>query len=44
MDIIDIIEKKRYGQELSSDEISYFVKGYTNDEIYVPLIMIKTKK
>ena len=29
----DIIDKKKLGQELSDDEIAYFVKGFTNGEI-----------
>ena len=33
MNIIDIIDKKRLGKELSDEEIQYFIKGYTNDEI-----------
>lgn len=33
MRAVDIIEKKRDGIELSSQEIEYFVRGYTNGEI-----------
>ena len=33
MNIIDIIEKKKIKQELSTEEIYYFVNGFTNDEI-----------
>lgn len=33
MDIIDIIEKKRDGDELNREEIRYFVKGFTNGSI-----------
>ena len=33
MDIIDIIEKKKNGEELSKEEIKYFIDKYTNDEI-----------
>lgn len=33
MSIIDIIDKKRLGLELSNDEIKYFIEGYTNGEI-----------
>jgi len=33
MNIVDIIAKKRDGLELTTEEISYFVKGYTNKEI-----------
>ena len=29
----DIIDKKKLGQELSDDEIAYFVKGFTSGEI-----------
>lgn len=31
--IVDIIEKKRNGHELSEEEITYFIDGYTNDKI-----------
>ena len=31
--ILDIIEKKKNKQELTSQEIDFFVKGYTNNEI-----------
>jgi pyrimidine-nucleoside phosphorylase len=31
--IIELIEQKRDGGELSSEEIAWFVKAYTNDEI-----------
>ena len=33
MSIIDIINKKRLKQELTYEEIKYFVDGYVNDEI-----------
>lgn len=33
MNIIDVIEKKKNAEELSEDEITYFIKKYTNDEI-----------
>lgn len=33
MDMIEIIEKKKHGQDLSQEEISFFVEGYTNDTI-----------
>ena len=33
MNILDIIEKKKRGKELSGDEIDYFIKNYTSDEI-----------
>ena len=33
MRMVDIIAKKRYGKELSSEEISFFVKGYTDGTI-----------
>ncbi len=33
MNIIDIINKKREGYELTDEEIGYFVKGYTRGEI-----------
>ncbi len=33
MNIIDIIEKKKQGKELSSEEIDYFVQGYSKGEI-----------
>jgi pyrimidine-nucleoside phosphorylase len=33
MNIIDIIEKKKQGSELSSEEIEYFVQGYSKGEI-----------
>lgn len=33
MNIIDIIDKKRMGKELSEEEINYFIEGYTKDEI-----------
>ncbi|MFC2662658.1 MAG: thymidine phosphorylase [Eubacterium sp.] len=33
MDIIDIIEKTRDGDELTREEIRYFVKGFTNGSI-----------
>ena len=33
MNILDIIEKKKRGKELSGDEIDYFIKNYTSGEI-----------
>ena len=33
MRMYDIIAKKRYKQELTKEEIEFFVKGYSNDEI-----------
>lgn len=33
MNILDIIAKKRDKQELTKEEIEYFVKGYTNGEV-----------
>ncbi len=33
MNIIEIIDKKRLGKELSEKEIQYFIKGYTEGEI-----------
>ena len=33
MNILDIIAKKRDGNELSKEEIEYFVKGYTEEKI-----------
>lgn len=33
MNIIEIIDKKRLGKELSNEEIQYFIEGYTKDEI-----------
>lgn len=33
MRMIDIIEKKRNGLELTTDEIQFFIKGYTNGTI-----------
>lgn len=33
MNIIEIIEKKKAGKELSTEEIYFFVEGVTNDEI-----------
>lgn len=33
MDILQIIENKRDGQELNKEEIEYFIKGYTTGEI-----------
>lgn len=33
MQILDIIRKKKHGQELSKDEIEFFVNGYTKGEI-----------
>ena len=33
MNIIDIIAKKRDGKELNTDEINFFIKDYTNNNI-----------
>lgn len=33
MNIVDIINKKKYGLELTKEEINYFIKGYTIGEI-----------
>lgn len=33
MRVVDIIEKKKHGIELSAEEIDFIVQGYTNDEI-----------
>lgn len=33
MRIYDIIQKKRDGKELTTDEINFFINGYTNNEI-----------
>lgn len=33
MNILDIIEKKKNGDELSKEEIEYFITNYTNNEI-----------
>jgi len=33
MRMVDLIEKKRDGQELSTAEINFIIQGYTNDEI-----------
>lgn len=33
MRMVDIIEKKRNGEELTTEEISFFVEGYTNGTI-----------
>lgn len=33
MTILDVIEKKKNKQELSAEEINYFVEGFTNGEI-----------
>ena len=33
MNIIDIIVKKRDGKELNTDEINFFIKEYTNNNI-----------
>ncbi|MBD1222668.1 pyrimidine-nucleoside phosphorylase [Virgibacillus halodenitrificans] len=33
MRMYDIIEKKRDGEELTSEEINYFIEGYTNGDI-----------
>ena len=30
MRMVDIIEKKRDGRELSTEEIQFLIKGYTN--------------
>ena len=33
MNILEIIEKKREKQELTNDEIKYFVDAYVNEQI-----------
>lgn len=33
MNILEIIEKKREHQELTKEEIEYFIKGYVNEEV-----------
>ncbi|MEK4200582.1 pyrimidine-nucleoside phosphorylase [Cytobacillus sp. FSL K6-0265] len=33
MRMVDIIEKKRDGQSLTTEEINYFIQGYTNETI-----------
>ena len=33
MNIVDIIEKKKYGNVLDAKEIDYFVQGYSKGEI-----------
>ena len=33
MNIIDIIENKKNGYELTEEEIKYFIENYTNGEI-----------
>jgi len=33
MRMVDLIEKKRDGQELSSDEIKFIINGYTDGSI-----------
>ncbi|MNJ26398.1 Pyrimidine-nucleoside phosphorylase [compost metagenome] len=33
MRMVDLIEKKRDGQELSTEEINFIIEGYTRDEI-----------
>ena len=33
MRMVDIIEKKRDGKELTTDEINFFIEGYTNGDI-----------
>lgn len=33
MNILEIIEKKRDNKKLNKEEIEYFIKGYTNEEI-----------
>ena len=31
--MVDVIEKKRNGETLTEEEITFFVNGYTNDSI-----------
>jgi pyrimidine-nucleoside phosphorylase len=33
MRMVDLIEKKRDGQELSAEEINFIITGYTNGSI-----------
>ena len=33
MRMVDIIEKKRDGKELTTEEINFFINGYTNGNI-----------
>ncbi len=33
MRVVDVIEKKRDGKELSTEEIQFLIKGYTEDSI-----------
>ena len=33
MRMVDLIEKKRDGKELSTEEIQFLIKGYTEDSI-----------
>ena len=33
MRMVDIIEKKRDGKELTTDEINFFIEGYTKGDI-----------
>ena len=33
MRTVDLIHRKRDGEELSPEEIAYFIDGYTRDEI-----------
>ena len=33
MDIISIIEKKKHGEELTKEEIEFWIEGYTKGDI-----------
>ena len=35
MRMIDIIEKKRNGDELTTEEIQFFIQGYTNGSFLI---------